>query len=325
MKLTLLSLVAPMLSIVSPVESSGLRDKSETAVATINGESGHGGRDLLDSWCAKDTPTKWHPDYSKAWNVAGCVYKADCNQVGSDTEAACCAAYYGGQLAGACAAINAAASGSTTPKWYADYGTAWGVAGCKNTLPYPLYASVFYDTNLECCKGAYAGQTSGACLSKLPSPPTSKPTAVGDYGTDWYADYGKSWSIAGCKNTLPRPVYAIMLYETQLACCKGAYGGQTSEACIKGLPSPPTKSPTAAPTNKPTATPTATPTSSPTLSPTTFKPTLSPTTFKPTTAAPVCIGGGTGVTGAYCGSGSPVSPTPTLCCSGNCQTNNACA
>ncbi len=57
-----------MASIVFPVESSGLRDKSETAVATVNGESDKGGRDLLDSWCFQDTPTKWHPDYSKARN-----------------------------------------------------------------------------------------------------------------------------------------------------------------------------------------------------------------------------------------------------------------
>ena len=40
------------------------------------------------------------------------------------------------------------------------------------------------------CKAAYAGQTSGYCLSKLPAPPTTSPT-TSDFTVDfWYP--GKS-------------------------------------------------------------------------------------------------------------------------------------
>jgi hypothetical protein len=246
MKIAVLALAAYQMV---PVKSLGLRSligdepSSETAIATINDESEQGERELLSPWCATSTPTLWHPDYTRGWSVSGCVYKADCNQVGLDTEAACCAQYYGGQTGGDCTPIIAAASGTSGTKWYADYGTAWPTAGCKSETPYPIYASTLYDTQLACCKAAYAGQASGACLSTLASPPTSKPTVTGDARTDWYADYGTSWSVAGCKNTLPRPNYAIQLYKTELECCKAAYGGQTREACIQGLPSPPTKSP----------------------------------------------------------------------------------
>ncbi len=92
------------------------------------------------------TPTLWHPDYTKGWSVSGCIYKADCNQVGSATEAKCCAQYYGGQMGGLCTTIIAAATGSGGTKWYANYGTAWPTAGCKSYTPYPIYASTFYDT-----------------------------------------------------------------------------------------------------------------------------------------------------------------------------------
>ena len=286
MKLTSFYLIAPMLSTISSVESSGLRsligggDKSSSS-SYNNGEEGsdppvaiigdkerdQGERDLLSPWCKPDTPTLWHPDYTKGWSVSGCVYKADCNQVGSATQAECCSQYYGGQTGGDCTSINAAATGSGGTKWYADYGTPWPTAGCKSDTPYPIYATTFYETELDCCKGAYAGQPSGACITGLANPPTSKPTVAGDPGTDWYADYATSWSVAGCRNTLPRPNYAIQLYATELECCKAAYGGQMSEACVQGLPSPPTKSPSKAPTRKPTSSPSKAPTRKPTSSP----------------------------------------------------------
>jgi hypothetical protein len=50
-------------------------------------------------------------------------------------------------------------------KWYAEQGT-WSIGGCKNTLPYPIYATVFYANQLACCKGAFDGQTSGACIGR---------------------------------------------------------------------------------------------------------------------------------------------------------------
>eukprot|EP00581_Thalassiosira_minuscula_P014427 CAMPEP_0183737190 /NCGR_PEP_ID=MMETSP0737-20130205/51269_1 /TAXON_ID=385413 /ORGANISM="Thalassiosira miniscula, Strain CCMP1093" /LENGTH=139 /DNA_ID=CAMNT_0025971415 /DNA_START=6 /DNA_END=422 /DNA_ORIENTATION=+ len=36
-----------------------------------------------------------------------------------------------------------------------------------------------YNSQLECCNGAYVNQLSGECLSRLPAPPTTSPTAVG--------------------------------------------------------------------------------------------------------------------------------------------------
>jgi hypothetical protein len=207
--------------------------------------------ELLSPWCASDTPTLWHPDYSRDWTVSGCAYKANCNQVGIATKEECCARYYGG-TGGECTTLLPGASSAGGTNWYADYGTAWAMAGCKSETPYPIYASTFYDTQLACCKAAYAGQSSGACIKGLASPPTSSPTKPGDFGTDWYADYATSWAIAGCKNTLPRPNYAIQLYKTEQECCKAAYGGQATEACVQGLPNPPTKKPSMTPTNRPT-------------------------------------------------------------------------
>jgi hypothetical protein len=159
-------------------------------------------------------------------------------------------------------------------KYCADYSTPWPIAGCKNTLPQPIYATVFYATQLQCCKGAFGGQISGACIMGLPSPPTAKPSVaptkspinLAGQGGDWYADYSTAWPIAGCKNTTPLPIYATMFYNTQLLCCKGAFGGQISGACIMGLPSPPTAKPTPSPTSKPTAVPTFAPTAKPSCS-----------------------------------------------------------
>jgi hypothetical protein len=56
------------------------------------------------------------------------------------------------------------------------------------------------------------------------------------------------------------PVYASVFYDTQLACCKAAFGGQTTNACVMGLPNPPTARPSASPSLSPTASPTLSPT-----------------------------------------------------------------
>jgi len=125
--------------------------------------------------------------------------------------------------------------------YYADYATSWSAAGCINTRPLPSGRPT-YNSQIACCKGAYAGQTSGTCLSQLPSPPTMSPTQTG--GLDvYYPDYATAWFAAGCINTRPLPS-GRSTYSTQIACCKGAYAGQTSGECLNQLPSPPTMSPT---------------------------------------------------------------------------------
>ena len=214
MKLTVLLLIA---FATAPVESLRLRrvaaadiepeaaEESEAAIAIIDDDSDRGEeRELLSAWCDPNTPTNWHPNYAVAWSAGGCIYKADCDSPGYDTELACCDGAYGGQVSGACKAGFANPS-TTTTKWYADYGTSWAVAGCKTAFPYPSYATTFFNNQLDCCKGAYGGQTSGACLAGLPNSPTMAPITAGGVGGRWYANYGVAWSIAGCKNTSPYP------------------------------------------------------------------------------------------------------------------------
>ena len=195
------------------------------------------------------------------------------------TQLACCKAAFRGQTSNACimglpspptakpsVAPTTVAPTTKSPTtvagqgggWYADYSTPWPNAGCMNTVPHPNHATMFYPTQLACCKAAFGGQTSNACVMGLPSPPTAKPsvapttiapitklpTTLAGQGGGWYADYGTPWPNAGCKNTTPLPVYATVVFDTQLECCKAAFGGQYSGACIKGLPNFPTSKPT---------------------------------------------------------------------------------
>jgi hypothetical protein len=199
----------------------------------------------------------YYPDYSKAWPLGSCINARPLpsGRPNYSTMLACCKAAYGGQISGTCLSeLPSPPTGSPSTSdfeaafWYPDYDTAWSVAGCSNKLPLPFNNPndrPNYSTQVACCKAAYAGQMSGTCLSELPSPPTTSPTGTGGAGF-WYPDYETAWSIAGCSNDRPvpfktggRPTYATML-----ACCKGAYGGQSTGACLAALPNPPTTSPT---------------------------------------------------------------------------------
>jgi hypothetical protein len=86
--------------------------------------------------------------------------KADCDSPGYADRAMCCAVQYGGQTGGACSSSTTVAStaNSNAGEWYADYDTAWSIAGCKNALPHPNYATTFFTTQMECCKAAFGGQ-----------------------------------------------------------------------------------------------------------------------------------------------------------------------
>jgi len=204
----------------------------------------------------------WYPDYESAWSDAGCknemplpFNKGDRPEYATQLE--CCKAAYGGQTSGKC--LSELASPPTTSptmaggvglEWYPDYTTAWSDAGCKNDVPLPFSPNSrpVYATQLECCKAAYGGQSSGKCLSELASPPTTSPTMAGGVGLLWYPDYSTAWSDAGCKNEVPLPFSenSRPTYDTQLECCKAAYGGQSSGKCLSELASPPTTSPTMA-------------------------------------------------------------------------------
>ncbi|KAL7528540.1 hypothetical protein ACHAXR_002501, partial [Thalassiosira sp. AJA248-18] len=103
-----------------------------------------------------------------------------------------------------------------------------------------------YSTLLACCLGAYSGQSSGYCLSQLPSPPTMDPTDSGGLD-EWYPDYDTAFADAYCINTRPMPPNGSRpTFSTMLACCKGAYSGQSSGKCLSMLLNPPTISPTGA-------------------------------------------------------------------------------
>ena len=141
-------------------------------------------------------------------------------------------------------------TGTEDPKWYPSGNAGnWGNGFCKFERQCGGNFGGGYSDNLTCCKGAFGGQTSGECLSRLAAPPTTSPTLSGGLAGFWYPDYDTAWPEAGCKNELPLP-YANAndrpQYDTQLACCKAAYGGQTSGKCLSQLASPPTTSPTMA-------------------------------------------------------------------------------
>jgi len=200
----------------------------------------------------------WYPDYDTAWSEAGCLNKFPLpypnvnDRPNYKTNLECCKGAYGGQVSGKCLSTlpSPPTTSPTNPGgiadfWYPDYDTAWSEAGCLNKFPLPfpnVNDRPNYKTMLECCKAAYGGQVSGACLSNLPNPPTGSPT--GSSGLEfWYPDYDTTWSVAGCINTRPMPS-GRPTYKTMLECCKGAYGGQVSGACLSELPNPPTTSPT---------------------------------------------------------------------------------
>jgi len=211
-------------------------------------------RELQSGNCWGDTrPARaWHPQYSQGWSDGYCRETVDCNSPSYSTELSCCKAAYAGQTTGAC--LKRLPNPPTTSPtkaggldvYYPDYATAWPEAGCINDAPMPSGRPT-YSSVLACCKGAYGGQVSGKCLASLPTPPTTSPTKSGGMTDFWYPDYDTAWSEAGCSNASPLPFpnkNDRPNYSTQLACCKGAYGGQISGKCLASLPNPPTTSPT---------------------------------------------------------------------------------
>lgn len=196
----------------------------------------------------------WHPVYSAGWTHGFCRFGVECHLTTYSTELECCKNTYRDQLSGFCIAQlpNPPTMSPTDVGgpglFYPDYSLAWPEGRCTNTRPIPSGRPT-YTSELACCKAAYAGQLSGKCIASLPSPPTSSPTNSAREADFWYPDYDTPWPMAGCSNKLPlpfnnrndRPNFA-----TNLECCKASYAGQTSGACLRQLPNPPTTSPTGA-------------------------------------------------------------------------------
>lgn len=63
--------------------------------------------------------------------------------------------------------MSTSVTNTTSSKWYPDYSASWAEAVCKNTTPYPTYTTTFFDSQLECCMGAFASQPSGACIEDI--------------------------------------------------------------------------------------------------------------------------------------------------------------
>ena len=188
----------------------------------------------------------YHPNYLLPWNQGKCELIVTCNSPSYSTELDCCKGAYGGQVSNYC--ISQLANPPTTEPtnlggpniYYPDYTVTWSEGICINTTPVPSGRPT-YNSMLACCKAAYGGQMSMACIQALPTPPTGAPTILG--GGVFYPDYSLPWPEGKCINTVPVP-NGRPAYTTELACCKGAYGGQMSMTCIKDLPNPPTPIPT---------------------------------------------------------------------------------
>ena len=202
------------------------------------------------------TVAYWHPKYTAGWSSGYCELSTGCNAPSFLNNLDCCNQAYIGQSPTTC--LNTAGIAPPTPPaptpgsppaptpggtvWYPDYNAQWGVGKCINAVPLPPYGSrPLYITQLECCKAAYAGQTSGYCIQNLANPPTSKPTSP---PTD-----------------------------------KPTTGPTTDKPTGVPTTSMPTSNPTDKPTgvpttNKPTGGPSVIPTRSPTAVPTTGAPTV---------------------------------------------------
>jgi len=193
-----------------------------------------------------DTVAAYHPNYLLPWPQGKCEFAITCNSPGYSTELECCKAAYAGQTDNYCISHLANPPTQHPTKlggpdvYYPDYTLDWSDGKCINTTPVPS-GRLTYTSMLGCCKAAYGGQMSMKCIQSLPNPPTGAPTKVG--GGVFYPDYSLPWPEGKCINTTPVPS-GRPTYTTMLACCKGAYGGQMSNACINALPNPPTPSPT---------------------------------------------------------------------------------
>ena len=121
-----------------------------------------------------------------------------------------------------CSDESCGCANTTAVAWHPNYNMPWTEGGCVEVAD---CWSPEYSSELECCNGAYAGQTSGACLGGLPAPPTQSPSS--EFADVWYPDYATAWSAAGCINVNPVPS-GRPTYGTQLECCQTAYRGQVS-------------------------------------------------------------------------------------------------
>ena len=186
-------------------------------------------------------------DYDTGWCSTTNAYAG--GSQGYSTELACCNAVFPGQTSGKCySMLPAPPTTAPTPTdgvdiWYADLSLDWAAGVCINTLPTPNGRTT-YDSQLECCKGSYTGQTSGACIQDLPDPPTAAPI-----GSDApFFPIWSGWDSSYCDNdpTL-NTSGAQYFYATQAECCDAWFSQQSSGACMQHDPVYGSRAPTGAP------------------------------------------------------------------------------
>ena len=108
----------------------------------------------------------------------------------------------------------------------------WNSGICINTSPVPNSGIVTYESPLECCENAYAGQSSGAYIFSLPSSITDTLQIV------WFPVYSDQKCVS--TEVVPRN-HGVPGYDTQLQCCLAEYGhGKDTDQCFEGLPNPST-------------------------------------------------------------------------------------
>ena len=110
----------------------------------------------------------------------------------------------------------------TLALWHPNYNTGWAGGYCSQII---TCNSPSYNSAADCCKFAYAGQSSNTCytMAGIPIPMSAPVPGMAAAGT-WYPDCPAGWEAGKCINTLPLPPYGSRpLYATQLQCCMVAY------------------------------------------------------------------------------------------------------
>merc|ERR1719253_653714 len=95
-----------------------------------------------------------------------------------------------------------------------------------------------YDSERECCDGAFNFQWSKACLKNMQDYEEAADVAelaVAECTQDeaWHRDTSMGWANGVCIFNVNCDETS---YATQGECCDGAYANQWSEACIRDLP-----------------------------------------------------------------------------------------
>mmetsp|Transcript_26094 Transcript_26094/g.53986 ORF Transcript_26094/g.53986 Transcript_26094/m.53986 type:complete len:453 (+) Transcript_26094:183-1541(+) len=168
------------------------------------------------------------------------------------TNAECCAGEYSTQITGACFAgmanaPSAAPSSVDDIKWFPDWSKAWTDGVCISGAAPP--SGYTFASQAECCLNAYAGQTSGACLADMDSPPTAAPFTVADLV--FYPIYTGDWSTGYCDNDPDKAPtvgsLGVSIFTTQAECCDLYFPNQPGRFCKTRVPFEGSLAPTPAP------------------------------------------------------------------------------